>query len=172
MLILVKENGSGLTTANSYASIADGDAYHEGHLYGSAWTGASTATKEAALVMATRVIDGCYQFNGFKVAADQALQWPRKQAFDADAGADFASDAIPAVLVNATCDLARELIKADTTDAVDGEGVSQLSIANSVFVQFAKKDSQEKVSPTAQLYLQKLGVYLGRQSGMVRLIRA
>lgn len=31
-LTLVKEDGSGLASANSYASVADGDAYHDGHL--------------------------------------------------------------------------------------------------------------------------------------------
>jgi len=52
-LTLVKETGTGLSNANSYADAAEGDAYHEGHLYASSWTGASTGTKEAALVMAT-----------------------------------------------------------------------------------------------------------------------
>jgi hypothetical protein len=32
-LILVKETGLVVANANSYASAADGDAYHEGHLY-------------------------------------------------------------------------------------------------------------------------------------------
>ena len=55
MLTLVKEDGTGKSDANSYASVADADAYHEGHLYASAWTGATTADKEKALVMATRL---------------------------------------------------------------------------------------------------------------------
>jgi hypothetical protein len=32
-LVLLKEDGSGLAGANTYAVVADGDAYHEGHLY-------------------------------------------------------------------------------------------------------------------------------------------
>ena len=44
-LTLVKEDGSGKADANSYADVADGDAYFEGHLYGSAWT-AATAGQE------------------------------------------------------------------------------------------------------------------------------
>ena len=55
-LVLVKEDGTGLVNANSYASAADGDTYHAGHYYGSAWTGATTGNKEIALVMATRLI--------------------------------------------------------------------------------------------------------------------
>ena len=84
-LTLIKEDGTGKPDANSYGAVADGDAYHDGHLYASVWTGASTATKEAALVMATRVIDAHYQFRGFKVTDAQALQWPREYASDDDA---------------------------------------------------------------------------------------
>ena len=40
-IALVKEDGTGLVNANSYASAADCDAYHAGHLYATAWTGAT-----------------------------------------------------------------------------------------------------------------------------------
>jgi hypothetical protein len=63
-LTLIKEDGTGLAAANSYASADDGDSYHEGHTAATAWTGATTAKKEAALVMATRVIDACFRFPG------------------------------------------------------------------------------------------------------------
>ena len=83
-LTLIKEDGTGKVDANSYASAADGDAYHDGHLYASAWTAATTPNKEKALVMATRLIDGEYQFNGFKRSDAQALQWPRERCDDLD----------------------------------------------------------------------------------------
>jgi hypothetical protein len=54
-LTLIKEDGTGKVDANSYADVTDGDAYHDGHLYASAWTAAATANKEKALVMATRL---------------------------------------------------------------------------------------------------------------------
>ena len=56
-LVLNKEDGSGKADANTYALVADGDAYHESHLYASAWTAAATGNKEKALVMATRLLD-------------------------------------------------------------------------------------------------------------------
>src|SRR5258706_538573 len=83
-LVLVKETGAGLSNANSYANAADGDGYHEGHLYGTSWSGASTATKEAALVMATRVVDALFEFRGYRGNDGQALQWPRQYARDDD----------------------------------------------------------------------------------------
>jgi hypothetical protein len=61
---LIKEDGTGKVDANSYAYVAECDAYHEGHLYATAWAGATADQKAASLVMATRLIDSCYQFSG------------------------------------------------------------------------------------------------------------
>jgi hypothetical protein len=180
-LVLTKETGAGLSNANSYASAVDGDAYHEAHLYASAWTGASTATKEAALVMATRLIDGCYQFNGRKVSSTQALQWPRAKAIDPDGPVStgilsssegyFSENVVPVAVVNATCEVARELMKADSTDATDAEGLQSISIAGALTMQFDKKDQQAKIPETARVFLAKLGTYLPGSTGVVRLVR-
>ena len=75
-VLLTKEDGSGSNIANSYANVADADAYHLGHLYASAWD-TDTDTKKAALIMATRLIDTEYQFGGRLALTGQALQWPR-----------------------------------------------------------------------------------------------
>ena len=83
-LTLVKEDGTGKVDANSYASVADGDAYFEGHLYATAWTAATSGTKAAALVMATRLVDTQVQFNGYRAHETQALQWPRERCPDPD----------------------------------------------------------------------------------------
>ena len=72
-LTLIKETGAGLANANAYADVADGDAYHAGHLYASAWTAASADNKTAALVMASRLIDAEYQFGGTRSVASQAF---------------------------------------------------------------------------------------------------
>src|SRR6478735_3539090 len=113
-LVLVKEDGTGLANANSYASAADGDAYHDGHLYATAWTVATLANKEKALVFATRLIDAEYQFNGVKAVETQALQWPREACLDPDTEDGWAtSDVVPTSVRDATCELARELLIAD-----------------------------------------------------------
>ena len=83
-LTLIKEDGTGKADANSYASVADGDAYHDGHLYATAWMAATAEKKAAGLVMATRLIDSEYQFNGTRALAGQALQWPRSDCREPD----------------------------------------------------------------------------------------
>ena len=121
-LVLVKEDGSGLANANTYALATDGDAYHDGHLYATAWTGATNPNKEKALAMATRLIDGLFQFNGFKRVTAQALQWPRRECRDPDntngivpglllARGPFLDETkVPVLVMNATSELARALL--------------------------------------------------------------
>ena len=112
-LTLIKEDGTGLVDANAYADADDCDAYHEGHLYATAWTGASAGTKDAALVMATRLIDALFQFNGVRTKATQALQWPREDCPDPDANPDSVgqrfvlSDVVPKAVADATCESAQ-----------------------------------------------------------------
>ena len=179
-LTLIKEDGTGKADANSYATAADGDAYHEGHLYASAWTDATSGKQEAALVMATRLIDAYFQFGGRKASAVQALQWPRVGCVDRDAGAAgrvlggrldcFSSDAVPAVVVAATCELARELIAADRTANPLGEGLRSNRLGDSTVV-FDKRDRPPVISHVAQALLGKVGTYLKSGSGAVSLTR-
>jgi hypothetical protein len=77
--MIVVENGSGLSNAETYISVADATAYFS-NLKVTTWTGAD-ATKEAALRKATRFIDDRYRFLGMKGSQPQALQWPRFNAY-------------------------------------------------------------------------------------------
>ena len=182
-LTLIKEDGSGLANANSYANAADGDAYHDGHLYATAWTAAVTGSKEKALVMATRVIDGLFQFNGFKRISTQALQWPRRECRDPDSedgvvpglllvrGPFLDETKVPALVVNATCELARALLVEDRTDDPDGEGLSSVSVVGSLRLDFNANDRQPVVPLIVQTWLAKFGEYLARSKGMAKLVR-
>jgi len=182
-LTLIKEDGTGLSNANSYAAVADGDAFHDGHLYATDWTGASNATKAAALVMATRLIDAYFQFRGFKAHDTQALQWPRELARDDDAlparllsvvlSSDgyFASNAVPVAVVNAAIETARELIKSNRTDDPDGEGLATLSLTGNLSLTFDKSDRAPVIPQAAQAMLSKLGDYTKQRAGVVRLLR-
>lgn len=61
---------------NSYISVADADAYFTDSLSASAWSGATAAEKEAALVTAARRIDRLL-LAGIKADSEQALEFPR-----------------------------------------------------------------------------------------------
>jgi len=190
-LVLIKEDGTGLTNANSYASAADGDAYHDGHLYAAAWTGATNDDKEKALVFATRLIDSQFQFNGWRAHDEQALQWPRERCQDPDKGLPITvlllasgsyvdSSVVPKGVVDATCEMARELLVADRTTAAPGEGVHSNYTAHMVSggisdisnITYEKSDTRPVVSKVAQAMLAKYGAPIKGGSGAVRLLRA
>jgi hypothetical protein len=175
-LTLIKEDGTGKVDANAYANTADGDAYHEGHLYASAWTGATADKKAAALVMATRLIDSLFQFNGVRTKATQALQWPREDCPDPDANADVVGqrfvlgDVVPKAIADAACETARALLIEDRTANPLGEGL-KFSGLGELQQTFDKSDRRPMVPHLAIAMLSKFGVLLNRSSGAVPLVR-
>jgi hypothetical protein len=173
MLTLIKEDGTVRTDANTYATVADGDAYHEGHLYAIAWTAATPEQKAAALVMASRLIDSYYQFGGVRVSMNQGLQWPRYGCLDPDAGSGnryVLADVVPVAVRMATCEMARELIITDRTTAPPGEGLKYANVGPNQ-TGYDKTDTRPVISQVAQAMLSKYGTLVNAKSGTVRLIR-
>lgn len=64
----------GSVTGNSYATIAEANAYFDNHPERDAWD--SVLEPEQALIWATRLIDG-FDFIGDQATDTQALEWPR-----------------------------------------------------------------------------------------------
>lgn len=73
---LTVEDGTGLATADSYASRADADTYHA-ERGNAAWAAASTDARDAALRKATQYLDTRYRWVGTRLTLAQALEWPR-----------------------------------------------------------------------------------------------
>ena len=169
-ITLIKEDGTGLSNANTYASVVDCDAYHEAHLYAAAWTAASAGDKDKALAMATRLIDAEFAFSGTRKSTTQALQWPREDcpAPDEGGGKVVATNVVPKPVANAACEMARELIIADRTGAPMGEGLASTRLADSSIV-FDKKDRRPVLTALVQVMLGKYGAPI--MGGMARLVR-
>lgn len=201
-LTLIKEDGTGKVDANSYATVAESDAYHDGHLYKTAWGLADTDKRATSLVMATRLIDAEYQFNGVRATIAQALQWPRSDCRDPDGGtAGFGADnaarvaarnvnpdggdlielataewfipsnVMPKALVEATCELARELLVVDRTTAPEGEGLKYYN-SGTTQTGYDKSDKRPIIPALVQAMLAKYGTLIRARSGAVQLRRA
>ena len=181
-LTLIKEDGTGKADANVYANVADGDAYYAGHLYASAWTAASADNKAVALVMASRLIDAEYQFGGVKSVDSQALQWPRYRCPDPDRDATLGvgllltsenwvpENLVPKPVVQAACELARELLIADRTAAPAGEGLKYYNDAGKQ-TGYDKTDTRPVIPKLVQAMLAKYGSLISAKCGAVKLIR-
>jgi len=113
--VLIVEDGSGISNANSYLSVADADDYHDLHGAPAAWTAAVTADKEAALRLATQYIDGVYGsvWQGRRELETQALDWPRCQVWDYD-GFPVSFTIVPQQVKDACAYLALKQISGDT----------------------------------------------------------
>lgn len=130
---LIVETGTGSASADSYASLAQADAYHAA-FGGSAWTG-SDALKESALRRATRYLDGRYRarYSGTKCTRTQALEWPRFAAEESGWAVD--TNAVPKAVQNATIEAAlRELVSpgSSSPDVSNGAVLSETVTAGPV----------------------------------------
>jgi hypothetical protein len=145
----------------------------------------------------TRLIDSQFQFNGWRTSASQALQWPRTECRDPDKGLVVVSvllptmsnfvgyNVVPKAVVQATCEMARELLVVDRTAAPTGEGIDTVQTASSTHdatgsgatsgsssTKYSKADTRPIVSAVAQAMLAKFGSLVCGRSGVVRLTRA
>lgn len=129
-MTLVVENGTGLSNANSYASVATANAYAT--LRGlTAWTG-TDAVKESALVRATDYLEATYRndWQGNRVSATQALSWPRANVMVDNFVVD--DDIVPIPVINGCIELAiralTETLLDDQTQRVKREKVDVIEI--------------------------------------------
>lgn len=95
---------------NSYVTVANADAYLMYAINAASWVAAETSVKESGLISATRMLDR-QPWEGEKTqpAPTQVLQWPRTGLTDRDGNA-LSSVAVPQEIIDATCELAVELI--------------------------------------------------------------
>jgi hypothetical protein len=110
-MALIKEDGTIVADANSYADAADADAFQldRGR---AAWCNSGADVKDAALIRATDYIEGRYalSFQGCAIDDVQTLSWPRTAAHYPATGNDFPIDEVPVDVVNACILYAEQVI--------------------------------------------------------------
>jgi len=192
-LTLVVEDGSGKADANSYLSLADADAFHEGNLWNEDWPGtepADEASKDRALVTATRLLDQQWRWFGYKLTDTQALQWPRVQVPDRDSPRNAArntavriggypnlqvylpSDEVPQAIERATALLALEVVKANRETTASDQGIREFSLEGVMAVAFDLATKPDVFPSSLVSELLKLGSMVSQHSGTAKIIRA
>lgn len=135
----------GAANANSFKTLAEFNEYLSNRLFvTTAVSGASDATKESALIMATRLIGRWFIWNGQATYATQALPFPRIGLLSLT-GYPIPENVIPQELKDATSELAYVLLTAGTTDPtavsqIAAQGITKIK-ASSVEITF--KDTIE-----------------------------
>ena len=113
-------------TANSYATVAEADAYLAVRGDTSTWTALTPGAKEAKLQWAAIYLD-TLTFKGTRSTSTQALQWPRIGVWDRDG---FDVDGIPQALKNAQAEMAFQLIANDWTQGLGPVTNETLSVGS------------------------------------------
>jgi hypothetical protein len=133
------ETGTGSSTSESFASVADADLYHSNR-GNSAWAAiASTALKEAALRKATDFMEQSYRLRwlGYRVSITQALSWPRDEVQRQDFTflnqySYYPNNEVPSEVKNACAELALKAsadeLSPDLTQGVIREKVDVLEV--------------------------------------------
>lgn len=107
MSVFKVEDGTGLSDATSYVSLAEADAYMSDMPTSLTllWAPLVDADKEVLLMYATRVLDQKTTWKGLKKVATSSLRWPRTSVRDCD-DLPVAEDAVPKYVKAVTCELA------------------------------------------------------------------
>lgn len=166
--VLVVEDGTGKTDANSYLSVAEANTYHTTFTQSANWTAASLATKQAALIAATQYLDTEYggRWRGVKGTSTQALAWPRANVVDEDGyTADW--NKVPQRLKDACAELALRVVLGDDllgTVTDPGEVVSESKALGPISktVTYASAKPHHYQYPKIEALLRSLLVAAGR----------
>lgn len=142
----------GAANANSYATIAEIEAYIAEQVEQGTWPSLTTPQKEGVAIMATRLLDAMPQaWTGSPAeatAAVQALRWPRDGMFNRN-GQLISSAVIPADLKIAQAEFAKQLaVDASRLEDNDIEKLGITSIGvGSISLAFAQKDKTGLLVP-------------------------
>ncbi|MFH1981041.1 MAG: DnaT-like ssDNA-binding protein [Pseudomonadota bacterium] len=162
MAELIVETGAGLATANSYCTLAEAEAYHASRPYNTAWSSvtgdAADATKEAALMWATRLIDMNFEWEGERAAAAQALSWPRCDAINwNDPFQSYFSPAeLPSFLKPAIAELAMWVLASDRNAENAATGIDEMVLGPLEF-KFNSRDQRPVIPVIVQQMLSMFG---------------
>ncbi len=148
---------AGAADANSYASLAEANAYCSGHLYASGWFALSDTQKESALIMTGRGLDGMPRaWTGTASTATQAMGWPRIGMLSRN-GFAIESGAVPVDLKNAQSEFALQLASTNlmATSDIVAQGITSVK-AGPVAVTF--KESTEEDAALARRWALEMQV--------------
>lgn len=161
-ITLIAEDGTRPAGANSYASVADADAYWADRA-SATWAAATDDEKAASLIQATDYLNGL-SWTGRKVAI-RAMAWPRIDV-EVD-GYVLGSDEIPDEVVQACCYMAGEIIGGADPLATTERPLTKLT-AGAVSMEWDASSSQAPQYPAMKSILR--GYILA--SNTFRLVRA
>lgn len=158
------EDGTGLSTSDSYVSVAEADAYFSARGI-SEWAEIAAGKKENLLVIATDYIDTAYRWRGKKATVEQSLQFPRESCIDNEG---FLREGVPSEVKKAVFECAMLLGKDNEVYSVEDENGAVVSekIGELAFT-YAAKDKMKESTRYDVLNLKVKGLVVDTGRGKV-----
>lgn len=162
-ITLTVEDGTRPTGANTYAALADANAYWADR-GNAAWEDATDDEKSSALIQATDYLNGLSWATGTPVG--DVMAWPRTGAVSPSGGL-FSMSMVPNAVVQATCYMAGAIIGGADPLGVQDRTINQMSVG-SVSITYDPTSPQSPKFPAVTAMLKAL--IWG--SNTIRLVRA
>lgn len=152
----VVEDGTGLSNATSYVSVAEADDYYTIDAnFSAAWGALNSTQKEYRLAWAARILDQKVDWAGEKHVEDSGLRWPRDCVVDRD-GIEIDDDVVPRQVKEATLEFAKYLQENDPTVGADVDWIDFMKI-DVLELRFQKGTSQNAFPSIINQILAPLG---------------
>lgn len=142
-MALILEDGTGLSNAESFASVAEATAYFAGRGKADAWD--AVDDKEAALRNASDYIQFTYagRWAGKRLTSAQALDWPRSGVYDEDSRAYVSESIVPRRVKNACIELALKSASGELVSDLGRETLSEtVDVISVTYAQGAPRQTQ------------------------------
>jgi len=160
---LIKEDGSIVSDANSYADLDDANTYFSTRLNSTSFVSETDDNKAIALIQATRAIDNYLTHKGYKVLDDQSLEYPRIGYRDLNQNVNQYNYIFPALkLKEATCELAIYMLDDDRLVSDSMNGIKSIKVAGSIEIQTTDK-TEDLIIPNHVFRI--LSKYATKKSG-------
>lgn len=157
-MTITVEDGSAVSGANSYVSVAFADTYFTYDInFSSTWGALTNAEKENSLIWATRILDQKVRWKGSKSVETSALRWPRTGLTDRD-DVVIADDEIPLQLKELTCEVAKFLQTTDPTISQGGDALKAI-VVDVIEIQYQDGATQPTTPPLFNQLLRNIGYY-------------
>lgn len=153
----------GGATSDSYATLAEYEAYAEA-VHNETFSGhGHDAQHEAELRMAARYLDTFYTWTGSKRYQDQARAWPRLQELVVD-GWPVSIDTIPQAIKDAQCEIAYQIHEGATPFATIDAGAAIREKVDVIEVEYAPGTARNR--PAFQAADRMVSDYVKGKAGL------
>lgn len=169
MVAIVVEDGTGIVTANSYATVQEVDDLLSVNIH-SNWSLLDNTAKENLIMWATRILDERVTWKGKKVFETSGLAWPRTGVRNKE-GFFLPDDEVPAAVKLATAVLADHLVAGNPESTGNSTGnITKLKV-DVVELQFDAKLFVSKYPNELKFILSGLGSISMGKGGYKRIIK-